>query len=248
MEPKHPAGIIPQAVGDENTFYMFRNRWQDRNDIALSIQTRYTRGYGRSHTDGQAMIYALGRDMREWGTMKKPVACFRGARDGSGVITGVDGSSFAVDFSKASGADAMLVQASTNALPGKVVTLGKQKVSFHFIGGKAATPQLQGNKVTIGKQTVSLGELGIDLGVMAKVTEQHRPEKIYAEYELRRKLAADIKKALAMVRKGDKAGAKALLQEVTKHKKLPQAAEALKHLTKVRDSMLLETDGVDLAD
>jgi len=248
MEPKNPAGIIPQAVGEENTFYMFRNRWKDKNDIALSIQTRYTRGYGRSYTDGQAMIYALGRDMREWGSIEKPIACFRGAQDGSGVITGVDGTSFGVDFSGASGATAMLVQAGTNALPGKVVSLGPVKVSFSFIGGRSADPQVKGNKVVVGKQTVSLGEFGIEFGVMANIGEQHYPEKIFAEYKLRRKLAADIRKALAMIRKGDNKGAKALLQEVVKHKKLPQAAEAQKHLTKVRDSMLLEEDKLDLVD
>ena len=248
LEPRNPAGIIPQAVGDENTFYMFRNRWKDKNDIALSIQTRPTRGYGRSHTDGQAMIYALGQNMREWGTIKKPVACFRGAKDGSGVITGVDGTSFGVDFSGASGATAMLVQASTNALPGKVVSLASIKVSFSFIGGGAAPPQVKGNKIAVGKQTVSLGEFGIEFGVMAKVAEEHYPEKIFAEYRLRRKLAADIRKALVLIEKGDKNGAKVLLQEVAKHSKLPQAAEALKHLTRVRDSMMLEKDELDLVD
>jgi hypothetical protein len=237
MEPRNPAGIIPQAVGDENVFYMFRNQWKDSKDIAVSVQTRDSRGYGRSPTDGRAVIHGLGRDL-EWGAMEAEVACFRGAKDGSGLITGDDGTCFAVDFSKASGADAMFVMAGTNVPPGLIVNAGGETFSFCFLSsGPAPVPKAQGDKVVVGKQTVSMGELGIELGVMAEPGESHFREEAMAAYKLLRKSAVDLAKAKALLQAGDKTAAKALLSEIAKHPELPQAQEAR---TLILDNMSFE--------
>jgi FimV-like protein len=143
-----------------------------------------------------------------------------------------------VDFSKASGADAMFVMAGTNVPPGLIVNAGGETFSFCFLSsGPAPVPKAQGDKVVVGKQTVSMGELGIELGVMAEPGESHFREEAMAAYKLLRKSAVDLAKAKALLQAGDKTAAKALLSEIAKHPELPQAQEAR---TLILDNMSFE--------
>jgi hypothetical protein len=90
-----------------------------------------------------------------WGTI---IGGFKGefapAKDGSTVLTTGDGSSLAIDFSRASGAEAMLVMTGPGAPAQGAVEAGGTRFSFLFLGGTAPTPRAQGNQVLVGRQTV----------------------------------------------------------------------------------------------
>ena len=168
VKERNPIESIPPAVGDRKFgFYMFRNRWQDENDIVISVQTRNTRGWHRANTRGELEIRALGRKTR-WGRLRTDVKYFKAAADGSGVLTGADGTSLAVDFSKASGADGMLVMTGPGAPDDKTVSAGGARFSFKFLtGGAEPAIKVEGAKITVGGQTVSIQGGNIVLGKMA---------------------------------------------------------------------------------
>ena len=169
MKEGDPMDSVPPAVGDEKfDFYAFRNRWRDENDILVSVQTRDTRGNHRANTRGDVEVWALGRKMK-WGRLKADsITCFKPAADGSGVLTGSDGTCLAVDFSKASGADGMLVMTGPGAPDAKSVSAGGTKFAFLFLtGGEEPAPKSDGRKIVVGEQTVSIQDGNIVLGKMA---------------------------------------------------------------------------------
>jgi len=165
---RNPIDSVPPAAGDRKFgFYAFRNRWQDEKDILVSVQTRNTRGNHRANTDGSIWIWGLGKKAR-WGRMKTDIAHFKPTADGSGILAGKDGTCLAVDFSKASGADAMLVMTGPGAPRGNTVSAGGTTFSFKFVTtGAQPTPKAKGNQVVIGRQTVSVQGGNIVLGKMA---------------------------------------------------------------------------------
>ena len=68
-----------------------------------------------------------------------------------------DNSCLAIDFSKTSGADAMLVMTGPGAPKDGFALANGTKVSFLFLTkGEAPTPKIVDNTVVIGEQTVSL--------------------------------------------------------------------------------------------
>ena len=172
---RNPMDSVPPAVGDRKWgFYAFRNRWKDENDILVSVQTRDTHGdyvdkpNKGARTDGAVWVWGLG-EKAEWGRLKTMrVTHFCPAADGSGILTGSDGTGLAVDFSKTSGADAMLVMTGPGAPGGKTVTAGGTTFSFRFLtSGAEPAPKAEGDKVVIGEQTVSMEQGNIVLGKMA---------------------------------------------------------------------------------
>jgi hypothetical protein len=168
-KPRNPIEVMPPAVGDEKWgFYMFRNRWQDENDVVVSVQTRSTRGWHKANTDGSVEVWGLGKK-RKWGRLKADkIAHFQPAADGSGILCGADGTCLAVDFSGASGADAMLVMTGPGAPGENTVTADGAKLSFLFLTtGSEPKPEVQGGKVVVGQQTVTLDRGRLVLGRMA---------------------------------------------------------------------------------
>lgn len=168
MKEINPAHVIPRAVRDKKYgFYMFRNRWQDENDIVVSVQTKNTRGWHKANTDGRLQVWGLGKKAK-WGRMKTDIQYFKSAADGSAILTGADGTCLAVDFSKASGADAMLVMTGPGAPKENSLTAGGATFSFQFLtAGAQPTPKIEGNKITVGHQTVSMEGGNIVLGKTA---------------------------------------------------------------------------------
>lgn len=79
-----------------------------------------------------------------------------------------DGASLAVDFTAASGADAMLVY--TGRAEGIPVGLGGRTLTFKFLtSGQEPQPKVEGGKVVVGKQTVALDNGGsLVLGVCGR--------------------------------------------------------------------------------
>jgi hypothetical protein len=74
-----------------------------------------------------------------------------------------------VDFSGASGAEAMLVMTGPGAPDDQTATAGGTTFSFRFLG-RESPPALksEGNKVVVGRQTVSQKDRVIVLGTMAE--------------------------------------------------------------------------------
>jgi hypothetical protein len=168
IEEQNPAEALPKAMADETGgFYAFRNRWRDENDILITIQTRDTRGWHRAKTDGRVWVWGLG-DKEKWGRMEGRVVHFEAAEDGSGVLAIQDGTCLAVDFSGASGAEAMLVLTGPGAPEEGSVTAGGRRFAFRFVTrGERPTPQATGDGVAVGDQTVRYRRGKLELGVYA---------------------------------------------------------------------------------
>ena len=168
MQGANPADCIPRAVCDTKFgFVMCRNRWQDSSDIVISVQTLSTRGWHKAGSSGAVEVWGLGRKQR-WGNVRNGVKHFQAASDGSMSLTGADGTSLAVDFSKASGADAMLVMTGPGAPKENTVEAGPTRFSFKFLtAGGEPKPKVEGDKVVVGDQTVTMKDGHIVLGKMA---------------------------------------------------------------------------------
>ena len=227
MQERNPIDSIPRAVGDRKwDFYAFRNRWKNENDILVSVQTRDTLGdyTGKpkkgAPTDGSIWVWGLGKKTK-WGRMKtERITHFQAAADGSGILTGSDGTCLAVDFSKASGAEAMLVMSGPGAPRGNVVTAGGNTFSFTFVTTRTEpVPRVEGDKIVIGRQTVSMKGGNIVLGKMAgpwtgpkKVTLARKPTRPITPEERRQRLLQILPKwdakLLARLRKELQAGRK----------------------------------------
>jgi hypothetical protein len=168
MKEVNPAQVIPRAVRDEKCgFAMFRNRWQDENDIVVSVQTRNTRGWHKANTRGDVMVWGLGKKQK-WGRLREDIALWQPAADGSAIVGGSKGTCLAVDFSGASGADGMLVMTGPGAPGDNVVKAGDAEFSFLFLTqDPPPAPRVAGDTVVVGKQKVSLQSGRIVLGTMA---------------------------------------------------------------------------------
>jgi hypothetical protein len=164
MAERNPGEVFPHAFRDTHwKFYAWRNRWQDKDDVIISILTRTAKGNMSARGESTLTIQARGKTVK-WGQIKDFTEEFAPRPDGSTVMVCGDGSSLAIDFSKRSGADAMLVQSC--AVPGgTTVEAGGKAFSFLLLGGDTPPkPQAQGDKVVVGGQTVSYDGKKIVLG------------------------------------------------------------------------------------
>lgn len=164
MKEKDPDEVFPHAFRDTKYgFYAWRNRWQDENDVVISILTKVARGNMGAKAESTLSINAGGKHST-WGTIKGFAGEFAPAKDGSTVMMTGDGSCLAVDLSGASGADVMLIMTGPGAPAKEAIDAGGTKFSILQIGGRPATPEPQGNKVIVGGQTVSFDGRKIVLG------------------------------------------------------------------------------------
>lgn len=167
LKERNPAEVLPRSYRDSKwNFYAFRNRWQDENDIVVSVLTRNVKGYIKADADGGLQVAALGKKFK-WGKVKGTEKYWRPAADGSGILTVSDGTSVAVDFSRASGADAMLV--TTGPAEGAKIQLGQATLTMKFLTTKDEPRlQVQGESVVVGEQRISLKDGNIVLSKMAE--------------------------------------------------------------------------------
>jgi hypothetical protein len=146
---------------------MFRNRWQDENDVVVSIQTKNTRGWHKANTDGSVIVWAQGKKLK-FGKLRTDVTMFRGGWDGSGIVKGKDGTCLAVDFSGLSGAEAMLAMTGPGAPGENTVKLRDTTVSFLLLtDGKPPEPKVDGDVIVVGDQWLAVENGEIRLGKMA---------------------------------------------------------------------------------
>jgi hypothetical protein len=167
MKEVNPAECIPRASVDHTYSYcMFRNHWQDESDIVITVLGKRPRKHTKSSEIGPIWITAFGRDSK-WGMMKGDIEHFSVAQDGSSIVETSDGTCLAVDFSKASGADAMLVMTGPGAPSDKTVTAAGATFSFKFLTeGDVPKPRAEGNGVVAGSQTIALKDGIIVLGTI----------------------------------------------------------------------------------
>ena len=172
MDELDPAECIPRAIRDEKFgFYACRNRFKDENDILVTLQTQNTRGWHRANTDASVWIWGLGKK-EKWGAFRAKAAYWQPAADGSMILAGGDGTHLAVDFSGASGADAMLVMAGPGAGEGTKVEVGGTVFALKFVtSGAEPDVRVQGDKIVVGKQTVAIEDGHLVLGHMAGAWE-----------------------------------------------------------------------------
>ena len=157
LAEKDPDEVIPHAYRDTVwKFYAWRKGWQDENDIVLSILTHASRGNMGARGENKLTVQAFGKSTT-WGAINGGFkGDFEPKPDGSTVLTTGDGLGLAIDFSGASGADAMLVMTGPMPPGRNVVEAGGTTFTFHFLTrGNPPTPEAKGDKVVVGGQTVS---------------------------------------------------------------------------------------------
>lgn len=167
-EPINPAEVIPRASIDHRYNYcMFRNRWQDENDLVVTFLATRPRGHTDEKEIGPIWITEFGEKRKIWGSIRGEITHFSRAQDGSSIIA-TDSASLAVDFSGACGTDGMLVLVGPGAPDDITVQLDGHSVSFRFLGaGTPPTPMVDGDRVLVGDQTVTYDDGLLALGVMA---------------------------------------------------------------------------------
>lgn len=154
---KSPNDVLPHAVHDSKWgFYAWRNRWEDANDVIISILTKGTKGNYACKAETALSINNGGKKMT-WGNFKGGfTGDFKPAKDGSTVLTTADGSCLAIDFSGTSGSSVLLI-ASGIAAPsgGDTVEVNGKRVALLFLGkGTAEKPVVRENQIAIGRQTI----------------------------------------------------------------------------------------------
>lgn len=173
MKEKNPGDVLPHAYRDTKYgFYAWRNRWQDKDDTMISILT------GLWYQDSGISIISQGKRIIwgdfVWGNEKDPHKGLKftddwaPAKDGSSIMMLNNGSCLAIDFSRASGADVMLVMTGPTVPTGPdtvTVAVGGKELAFLLLGKETPTPKVVDDKVVVGKQTVSIKDGKLVLAV-----------------------------------------------------------------------------------
>lgn len=157
LRARNPAEVLPRAIRDSKwSFFAFRNRWRDEDDIILSVQTKDARGYHLAPTDARLHVAALGKKF-QWVRLPGDVTHWRPGKDGSAVLSVADGTSVAIDFSGASGVEGLL--ATTGAAEGVAVDLGGTRVTLRFLTRKPPPAvTVRHGMIEIGRQSIGLDQ------------------------------------------------------------------------------------------
>jgi len=183
VEPRNPAEVLPKVAQDPTMgHYVFRNQWKDADDIAVGVLFG-SRTVQKELTQNRIMIRGLKMRL-SFGTLtgKEGMAttCVA-AEDGSGVCSG-GGNSIGVDYSQASGADALIVvvgPAADGKLTGnagpktkvQTVTAGKTKFAILSLStGDHPEAKVDGEKVILSGQGISFDGNRIVFEKMAKLS------------------------------------------------------------------------------
>jgi len=169
IAPKNPEGIVAKTGGDTTQmgYCWFRQGWKDANDIFVGVLCGSRAQMGGSGRPEDILVWGLGeRHVFFWKRTGAP-DFYEGYADGSGVVTH-DENAVAVDFSGASGSDAVVVVAGPAASTFETTRKGeKSKYStVQFAGrpagvlvlsssGKFPEVAADGDRLVIGGQTVT---------------------------------------------------------------------------------------------
>ena len=123
VEPVNPGTVLPHAVFDSNKGYtVFRNRWQDGDDIVITSLLGYGPRDGYTPGGGPILAFAYGQKMT-LGTLSGKAGTF--TPHAAGGVTVADGGAgiLGFDASGASGTDALLVAVGAGLRGGANATL-----------------------------------------------------------------------------------------------------------------------------
>ncbi|GDY13678.1 hypothetical protein LBMAG53_25560 [Planctomycetota bacterium] len=172
---KNPDKYLPKAIGDRHQgHFLFRNRWQDGDDTVVGVL--YGHRSDEKKPVPRIMVWGLGQrltfcDIKSAVTTGKSgqisaVKTWKPAADGSGIVA-VGTSTVGVDFSRSSGADALIVvvgEGATGALGGgsgsskaKATTVqagGKTFAILTLSNGAHPEAKATGDQVVVGGQTI----------------------------------------------------------------------------------------------
>lgn len=164
IKPRNPAEVLPLAYRDTKySLFAARNRWKDEDDVIVSVMTKDWKkgtpgfsGYIANPIDKGVHVAGLGKKFT-WVRLVGEAKHYKATQDGSFSLTTADGTAFAVDFSKASGADAVLV--TTGKADGTQVKLGDRTLTFRSLTkGDAPRAEVKGDAVVVGGLTVTLAD------------------------------------------------------------------------------------------
>ncbi len=159
----NPAELIPKVHYDDYLgLYSFRNQWTGtENDIVVNA-THRTRDPHPLMVFGKGERLSLGPC-----PPKAQTTHFQAAEDGSGTLT-AGSMKLGVDFSKASGAEALIVTVGLAMTGAKIkqITAGEHAFSILLIGSDAEATVV-GDKIVIGKQEISCDGKKIIFGTIA---------------------------------------------------------------------------------
>jgi hypothetical protein len=162
VEPKNPAGIVPQAVEDRvHGYYCFRNRWKDADDIVVTALLGYGPKGDYKPKFGPVVVWGLGKRYEFGNFTAAKAPDFTPSKDGSGVIAAGE-KHLAVDFSGASGVPLLLVgvgigegKSDSTAQFTKVAAGGHTFTVLTLSKDNHPEVKADGDKVTVGGQTVT---------------------------------------------------------------------------------------------
>lgn len=161
---RNPVEVMPRVTRDRlYDYFVFRNRWQDKDDIVTTFIINYPDGT----KPRDVMVWGLGLRL----TLGEPrrgakVTQFVAGADGSGAVAAGD-FAIAVDYSGASGADALIVTTAAPSRPpaesprARVLTLdGTPRFTVLTLSSSGKHPEVRrdGAKVTAGGQTITFAD------------------------------------------------------------------------------------------
>ena len=162
---RNPGAALPNAIHDDRWgFYAWRNRWRDKDDVIISVLPAAAKGNMGAQAETSSTIQHAGRVL-QWGHIAGGFqGDFTPDEDGTTVLTTGDGSCLAIDFSKASGADALLIMTGPGAPDQGSIQVGSTKFSMLSLGGRKIRTRVEGDHVVAGRQTISFDGQKIVLG------------------------------------------------------------------------------------
>lgn len=174
IQEKNPAEVLPKFHRDTAyDYFVFRNRWQDKDD---TVVTALLNPPNSGIKPRGVMIWGLGEKVELPAPMSATVRAVDASQDRSAILH-ADGFQLAVDFSKTSGAEVLVIAAGSGpvTLPAKgnskgqatnVKLAGQDCVVFTLAAnGQHPEVKADGDTLTIGKQTAKLADGKLTLGV-----------------------------------------------------------------------------------
>lgn len=175
IEERNPAEVMPLCVRDSlHDHFAFRNRFKDADDIVVTMLVRND----GSTKPREIMVWGLGGLRLSMGENPRntPVTRYTPGRDGSASVA-MSGFALAVDYSRASGADAVVV--TVGNAPRPITKSPNARLTAHQLGtttlnvltlcadGKHPEVIAEADALRIGDQRIRLVDNELRLDVFA---------------------------------------------------------------------------------
>jgi hypothetical protein len=175
IEERDPADVMPLVVRDSlYDHFVFRNRFRDADDVVVTMLVRND----GSTKPRDVMVWGLGGLRLSMGENPRntPITHYQPGRDGSAMVA-MSGFALAVDYSRASGADALVVTLGNTPKP--IDKAPKARLTSHQLGtatlhaltlcADAKHPQVEveADALRIGQQRIRIVDGALQLEVFS---------------------------------------------------------------------------------